>query len=122
MVYFKEFEKSKKKRSKYNNQVCYADGHRFHSRIEMERYRFLKCAEKSGLITDLRLQPGYHLYVHEVLICKYIADFAYKFDGVEIIEDVKGVITQVFTIKSKLMKVMYGEVKIINNATQAIGG
>ena len=40
-------------------------------------------------------------------ICKYFADFRYQCGEDVIVEDTKGVITQVFTLKKKLVEALY---------------
>ena len=99
------------KKTKYNNKITELDGIKFHSRKESMRYGQLKLYEKGGLISDLRLQVSYELIPKLVIngkterAIKYIADFVY-FDTVhkvEIVEDVKGMITDIFKLKYRLM-------------------
>lgn len=61
-------------------------------------------------MVHLELQPKYPLTVNGEKICTYIADFKYwdAQKNAEIVEDVKGVRTPVFRIKSKLVKALYG--------------
>jgi hypothetical protein len=109
------------KRNKFNAVKTTIDGIKFHSKKESVRYSQLKLYEKGGLITDLRLQVPYELIPKLVIngkterAIKYIADFVY-FDTVhkvEIVEDVKGMITDIFKIKYRLMKVLHGiDIKI----------
>jgi len=109
------------KKTKYNNKITELDGIKFHSRKESMRYGQLKLYEKSGLISDLRLQVSYELIPKLVIngkterAIKYIADFVY-FDTVhkvEIVEDVKGMITDIFKIKYRLMKMIHNiDIKI----------
>ena len=40
--------------------------------------------------------------------CNYVADFVYKYDGRQIVEDTKGVRTADYIIKRKLMLLLYG--------------
>lgn len=40
--------------------------------------------------------------------CVYIADFVYRVDGRQIVEDAKGVKTEAYKIKRKLMLLVYG--------------
>jgi hypothetical protein len=109
------------KRNKFNAKKTEIDGIVFHSRKEAARYSQLKLYEKGGLISDLRLQVTYQLIEpmringkHHRAIC-YIADFVY-YDTVhkcEVVEDVKGMITDIFRIKLRLMKQVHGiEIKI----------
>jgi hypothetical protein len=109
------------KKTKYNNKITELDGIKFHSRKESMRYGQLKLYEKGGLISDLRLQVSYELIPKLVIngkterAIKYIADFVY-FDTVhkvEVVEDVKGMITDIFKLKYRLMKMTYGiDIKI----------
>jgi hypothetical protein len=109
------------KKTKYNNKITELDGIKFHSRKESMRYGQLKLYEKGGLISDLRLQVSYELIPKLVIngkterAIKYIADFVY-FDTVhkvEIVEDVKGMITDIFKLKYRLMKLIHNiDIKI----------
>lgn len=107
--------------SKYRNIITRIDGHRFDSRAEAERYIELKQLEHDGMISNLTLQPRFLLqeaFTHELTGCKhraiyYVADFAYeKLSGRKIIEDVKGVKTEVFKIKAKLFDYKYPELTL----------
>jgi hypothetical protein len=109
------------KKTKYNNKITELDGIKFHSRKESMRYGQLKLYEKGGLISDLRLQVSYELIPKLVIngkterAIKYIADFVY-FDTVhkvEVVEDVKGMITDIFKLKYRLMKLIHNiDIKI----------
>lgn len=100
------------KKTKYNNKITELDGIKFHSRKESVRYSQLKLYEKGGLIKDLRLQVAYELIPKLEIngkterAIKYIADFVYTdtVNNKEIVEDVKGMITDVFKLKYRLMK------------------
>ena len=98
------------KYNKYNNKKTIVDNILFDSKKEARRYKELKLMEKAGLITNLVLQPKFEILksfkrrgkTHRKI--EYIADFRY-FDNerqAEVIEDVKGVSTDVFNIKKKL--------------------
>ena len=109
------------KRNKFNAVKTEIDGVVFHSRKEAARFSQLKLYEKGGLITDLRLQVPYELIPKLVIngkterAIKYVADFVYydTVHKVEIVEDVKGMITDVFKLKYKLMKLQHGiDIKI----------
>lgn len=102
------------KPSKYRNQKTAVDGIPFDSKKEAARYQELKIMERAGIITELELQPEYDLSVNHKPVCKYRADFAYILGGVRIVEDVKGMKTDVYRIKNKLMKAIYNiEIKEI---------
>ena len=81
---------------------------------EAHRAHELLLREKAGKITELDRQVTYRLEFNGVLICKYIADFTYTDErGNERIEDVKGVLTDVFKLKKRMMKAMGLEVEIV---------
>lgn len=108
---------------KYHNTKTVADGIKFDSKLEAERYAQLKLMERAGVIRDLELQPEYELIPSFKKGGKtwrrtvYKADFRYILcDGDRIIiEDVKGstaVITDVFRLKQKLFEYRYPELTI----------
>ena len=87
------------------------DGIVFASRREAYRYMELKILQKIGDITDLELQPVFKFPMG----FKYVADFRYwdKRLGYFIIEDVKGVKTEVFKLKLKCLKHFYPFVNLV---------
>ena len=118
------------KRSKYRNfKTQAANGEKFDSRKEMERYNELVKMEQEGLIWDLRRQVRYTLLqsayeevpvqmkrkVKTKRVCLfretyYIADFVYWKDDVEIVEDVKAskrFQDPVYKLKKKLMYMIH---------------
>lgn len=108
---------------KYHNTKTVADGIKFDSKLEAERYAQLKMMECAGVIRDLELQPEYELIPSFKKSGKawrktvYKADFRYILaeDDKTIIEDVKGsisVITDVFRLKQKLFEYKYPEYTI----------
>ncbi len=103
--------------SKYKNVKIKIDGIKFDSKAESERYAELRILEKAGMISNLQLQPKFELqskFRHNgkalAAIC-YIADFSYHEKTSEkiIVEDVKGVETDVFKIKRKMFLRLYGD-------------
>lgn len=109
------------KRNKYNAKKTWVDGVKFDSKKEAARYIQLKADADSGKISNLRLQVSYELIPKLTIngktqrAIKYIADFVY-FDtahDVEICEDCKGMITDIFKIKYRLMKMIHNiDIKI----------
>lgn len=111
--------------SKYGNIKAYADGIQFDSIKEKNRYIELKLMEKAGEISDLKLQVEYELIPPQKIVtgytktlkpkyktirgCSYKADFTYlDHDKNMVVEDVKGVKTDVYKLKKKLMLQKYG--------------
>ena len=91
-------------RSKYGNRKVELDGEKFDSAAERDRWVSLRLMERAGEVQFLRRQVRFHLLGADGShICDYIADFVYCRNGTPVIEDVKGVITDVFRIKAKLM-------------------
>lgn len=87
------------------------DGHYFPSEAECERYKTLKQREQDGTITDLELQPRYRIAHPDngLLICTYVGDFRYRNATCNlVVEDVKGLISDVYKIKRKMMRAFYG--------------
>ena len=104
------------KRHKYNARKVTIDGHRFDSKREAERYGELKLLERAGEIRDLELQPRFTLQDSFIRKGKryreidYIADFVYQdAEGNRIVEDVKGMKTEVYKIKRKMFIKRHGE-------------
>lgn len=117
--------------SKYHNQKVYYKGELFDSQGEYNRWRELLLLQKAGAISNLRRQVTFELIPAQYeppttdskgrtrrgrLLerkCTYVADFVYRDGSKSIVEDYKGVQTEVFKIKRKLMLWRYGiEVKI----------
>lgn len=105
----------RKRGNKYHAQKTVVAGIAFDSKKEASRFQELKLLEKSGCISDLKIQVCF-------LICPrmggnkraryYIADFVYKEGGKSIIEDVKSPITRqnaVYSLKKALVQWQYPE-------------
>lgn len=94
---------------KYNASPRQEDGYRFDSTAEWRRYRELKLILASGAICDLVVHPRYELTINGVKVATYIADFSYHEAGRGlVVEDVKGVRTEVYQLKRKLIKALHG--------------
>ena len=102
------------RRSKYHNKKVELDGMVFDSMKEAARWRELVLEQQAGAIKDLRRQVTFMLIpphtgrIRNERACNYIADFVYVRDGYVVVEDVKGVRTEVYKIKRKLMRDKYG--------------
>lgn len=105
-----EYKEEIKKKNKYGAKktVC-AYGHTHDSFKEATRCSELNVLQSSSVITHLKQQPVFVLQkkcVYEGKIIRpitYRADFSYIEDGVKIIEDSKGMRTEVFKIKRKML-------------------
>lgn len=106
------------KYNKYGNKKVTIDNILFDSKKEARRYQHLKNMQEAGLITNLVLQPKFVL--QDAFMYKnrtyrkieYIADFSYVRveDDILVVEDVKGLKTDIFKIKEKMfLKMMLGK-------------
>lgn len=102
-------------RSKYHAKKTCVDGIVFDSKREADRYLVLKSMEEDGTIENLRRQvryelvPGFDVDGKHYRPVSYVADFVYVEDGKEVVEDVKGMRTDVYRLKSKLFARRYGQ-------------
>lgn len=99
----------KARKGKYNNIKTEVDGLLFDSKKEAARYIELKHLVRAGQISDLQRQVKFKLEVNGEKICNYLADFTYtNHRGENVTEDVKGILTDVYRLKKKLMKAIHG--------------
>jgi len=112
------------RRSKYNARKSVIDGHTFDSMAEASRYMELRLLLKAGMISDLELQPAYELVKkftthagEKIRGITYVADFRYVDGptGETIVEDVKGMKTDVYKIKKKLLLWRYPDINFIES-------
>ena len=105
--------------SKYRAVKTTIDGVTFASKKEAARYVELKLCEKYGVISNLELQPKYVLIGkfttrsgEKIRELAYVADFRYvdSTTGDTIVEDVKGMKTDVYKIKRKLLLWRYPDI------------
>jgi hypothetical protein len=93
---------------KYGNRKTTVDGITFDSAKEARRWNELRMLEKAGTITGLRRQIRFPLEVNGEHVCWYVSDFLYQHGGKEIVEDVKGMRTDVYRLKKRLMLACHG--------------
>ena len=94
------------KRNKYRAVKTIVDGIKFDSKKGAARYSQLKLLVRAGVVTKLELQPRYDLTINTIKCGFYKADFRYFENGREVVEDVKGMKTDVYKIKKAIMKSM----------------
>ncbi len=109
---------------KYGNKPTVKNGIKFDSKAEERRFDQLCILEKAGEISGLEvhvkyeLQPSFKRAGKTIRAITYEADFRYIENGAVVLEDVKGgrggkgTITQVFTLKSKLLQFKYPDVEL----------
>jgi hypothetical protein len=106
------------RRGKYNAAGERVDGIFFHSKAESVRYLQLKAMQERGEIDSLILQPSYECVVKNHKITTYRSDFKYcviddRGQTIKtVVEDVKGMVTDIYKIKKKLVEACF-DVKII---------
>ena len=98
------------RKNKYNARKTEINGITFDSKKEAERYLVLLSRHQAGEITMLKVHPKFELMpgfrdskgkAHRAI--NYFADFEYITDDlVHTVEDVKGMLTDVFRLKHKL--------------------
>lgn len=109
------------KQNKYHNKKVIVNGIKFDSKKESKRYMQLKLLEKANLINELELQKLFELqpkYTNangeHIRAITYKADF-YYYDNQKkkyIIEDTKGIKTEVYKIKKKMLEYKYKNITI----------
>jgi len=104
--------------NKYKNKKVVVDGEEFDSIRESQRYKELKLLLRAGEISNLELQPRFLLQdsfkkngrVFRKI--EYVADFQYIENGKTIVEDVKGIQTDVFKLKHKIFEKVYPNLEL----------
>lgn len=104
--------------NKYRNKKAQIDMYVFDSVRESQRYKELKLLERAGEISNLELQPRFLLQDSfkkngkTYRKIEYIADFQYIENGKTIVEDVKGMQTDVFKLKHKIFEKVYPDLEL----------
>lgn len=101
--------------AKYHNRKVTRDGETFDSVKEYRRFCELRLLERAGAVTDLRRQVKFELIPAQRIdgkvverACGYVADFVYMENGRQVVEDTKGMRTQEYRLKRKLMLYIHG--------------
>lgn len=100
---------------KYQERKTEIDGITFDSAAEARRYVQLKMLEAAGEIKDIEIQPKWELQPsfkrgkRTIRAITYRADFRYTevATGESVVEDVKGMETEVFRLKAKMLLYQY---------------
>ena len=116
--------------NKYHNKKVSVGGEVFDSKKELRRYNELLLLQRAGEISDLKRQVEYELLPNQYEIKEqysksgkrlkdkrallerrvcYGADFVYKTkDGETVVEDTKGIKTDKYILKRKMMLFFHG--------------
>ena len=104
--------------NKYKNTKIVVDNIKFDSNLEATRYKELKLLLRAGEISNLELQPRFLLQDsfkkngRTFRKIEYVADFKYIENGKTIVEDVKGMQTDVFKLKHKIFEKVYPDLEL----------
>ncbi len=91
-------------RHKFNAKPTELDGIRFSSKKEAKRYSELKLLQKSSEVLFFIRQVPFHLPAN----VRYVCDFMVFWTNGEVtIEDVKGMKTDMYIVKKKILEDMY---------------
>lgn len=97
---------------KYHNRKVTVDGLTFDSLKEASRYEELKLLVRAGEIKDLKRQVPIEIVpkTDKFRAVRYVADFTYTLtrNGQPVVEDVKGMKTDLYKLKKKLIYWIYG--------------
>lgn len=110
---------------KYHAKQKTVDGIVFPSTKQANRYLELKLLERAGEIQNLKtdethkadltfeLQPKFRTKTGlAIRAIKYIGDFRYTENGIDIVEDAKGFKTKIFRLKYKMMLYLYPDIEL----------
>lgn len=109
--------------SKYGNEPTVVDGVRFDSAAEAEHYQALLLRQHAGEISDLVCQPRYVLQEafsdtqgRRWAAITYRADFSFSEGGRAVAVDIKGALTEAFSVRRRLFVYRYPkiELRVIN--------
>lgn len=131
-----------KKGSKFHNEPVTVDGVKYDSRGEASRMAFLKLLERAGKINGLQYHKKFelipaiteevveHLKTKDKIVTKtvqtaryYEADFTYTIvaTGEEVVEDFKGMETDLFKFKAALFFYKYGKrIKTVKHINEPV--
>lgn len=99
--------------NKFKAEPTIVNGHRFASKAEARRYMDLLQLAAAGEIFDLELQPrfllqeGFECRMKKHRAIEYVADFKYRDQYKTVVEDVKGMKTDVYLMKVKMLIYKY---------------
>lgn len=109
-----------KAQPKYHNKKVEVDGHWFDSKREASYYNELKLRQRIGEIAEIELQPkfvlqpGFKRNGKKILPITYKADFKVTYpDGRVQVIDVKGMLTQQYILRKKMLLFKYPEIDFL---------
>lgn len=107
------FKYIKNKPSKFGNIKTLYNGFMYDSKHEARYARELDLRVKAKDIVSYEKQVRFPIVINEIKICDYVCDFiVLKNDKSQEVIDCKGMLTDVYKLKKKLVEAIY-KVKII---------
>jgi hypothetical protein len=95
-------------KSKYHNKSSVYDGYYYASKLEAGHAQNLDILKKAGKVKKWERQIPIDLMANGVKICRYYCDFKVWWkDGRVTLEETKGIETDVYRIKRKLLEALY---------------
>lgn len=99
------------KKTKYNSKKIVINGISFQSKKEANRYIDLQILQKAGDVDFFLRQTPFHLPGKTRYYCDFVVFWS---DGEVTFEDVKGVKTEVFMLKKRMVEDIYNvEIKLL---------
>lgn len=101
-------------KSKHHNIPCQIGAEKYRSGREARRHQELLLLERAGHIRNLRrevpyvLAPAVKIHGKTKPAIRYFADFVYTENDRQVVEDAKGMRTQVYRLKLHLMATVHG--------------
>lgn len=113
---------NQQRNSKYNARKTTVGGRRYHSNLEANDALWLKSLENRGIISELKEQVRYRIFVNEQHICDSIVDFQFIRSGKTVWFETKGFVTDVYIVKKKLIfaTLPANEIYLVNGSEKEI--
>ena len=93
--------------NKFSARAVEVDGIKYPSKAEANRHQQLKLMERARAIRALAHQPKFPLVVGGVTVGVYTADFVYFDGGRQVVEDVKGIVTEAASLRMRLFMALH---------------
>ena len=98
--------------NKFNARKVVVDGITFDSKSEATRYGTLKLLERARQVRGVTCHPEFDLKVNGQMVGRYSPDFSYFENGRQIVDDVKGVITEAASLRMRLFQACHPDIEL----------
>lgn len=103
------------KKTKYKNTICKYQDKTFHSKKELYDFIKLDDLQRSGKIKSVKRQRKIEIVVNGVHVCNHYVDFEIEMnDGRVKWVETKGLPTETWRIKEKLVKALFQTEYLVN--------